>query len=134
MSDWMFDPAPDAADAPVAGFYQLLRTGRPPQPVCIFFSLPVDPDTGERMDRRARWHMIVNGQPAIMVEEERVEFADPPQVMWNDVWPYCRDTPIPKSEYLYLVARIEHARAHDADDAFATPTRRINLDKVSMPL
>lgn len=131
--DDLFNPEPDGADRPIAGTYQLLLRGRPPQPVRILFAPPIDDDTGEPMDRSPRWQMLVNGRYAIISEDDRDELAHPRQILWGDVWPRCSGSPIPYSEYAYLVARIDHAQSHDDRDAFANPRRRIDLDTVRMP-
>lgn len=127
-----------AADAPVAGLYQWVRTGRPPQPVAIGYGSPIDPDTpapidprtAPRLDRSPRWQMLVSGRLVAFFEDEKQDVYDP---LWDDVWPYCRDHKIGWEEYLYLVAAIDHAQRFDPDSPFARPGRRINLDTASMP-
>lgn len=132
--DDLFDPNPQFTDAPRAGFYQLLLRGRPPQPVRIWFGPPTDPDTGEEMDRSPRWQMLVNGQPALLAEEDRNPLEVERAKLWTDVWPRCAGAPIEEAEYAYLVASIEHARQHEPDNPFSRPGRRIDLDTAAMPL
>lgn len=129
----LFHPDPEGTDAPRAGTYQLLLRGRPPQPVRILYGPPVDPVTGEQLDRGWRWQMTVNGRAAIFCDEERDDDAPVRQILWTDVWPRCAGDPIPYPEYAYLVGRIAHAEVHDEASPFAAPTRRIDLGQASMP-
>lgn len=128
--DDLFNPRPDATDAPVEGYFAWRRVGRPDQPVRIWFGPPCDPDTGEEMDRGWRWQMLVNGEPVPTLEDERAHPYDP---IWSDVWPQVSADPIPRSEYEYLLASIRHAQEHDANSPFARPSRKIDLMTATLP-
>lgn len=114
----------------MAGWYQWLRRGRPAQPVRIWFGPPSDPETGEEMARSWRWQMLVSGRPVVAVAEDREDPFDP---VWADVWPQVSADPIPRAEYEFLLATIEHARLHDPNSPFARPERKINLMTATLP-
>ena len=128
--DDLFDPRPEGSDAPVAGFYQWLRHGRPAVPVRIWFGPPLDPETGEEMDRSWRWQMLAAGRPVVALEEDRDGPFDP---VWADVWPQVSHDPIPPSEYEFLIATIRHAESYDPDSPFAKPFRKIDLRSATLP-
>ena len=94
---------------PVAGFFRhKLRSGGVVVGVRIYFDQPIDPVTGERLDRSYRWQADVNGEP----------FGD-----FDRVWPGCTGEPISEAEYEDYCARLRWAREHAPDSAFANPTR-----------
>lgn len=131
--DEIFNPRPSGADAPREGTYQWLRRGRPAQPVRILYGRPVDPLTGQAMDRSPRWQMWVAGQ---LVEPDPiygVDENDPFAPTWADVWPRCAADTITYGEYRYLLERINYARAHDDADPFGQPGRRIDLRTATVP-
>lgn len=114
---FLFDPAPDMADAPRAGFYRHRRIGRVDRPVRIWFGPPLDPETGEEMDRSPRWQIMLTGA---VLEFDR----------WNLVWPSCQSDPIPQAEYDYLLAR---AATSDPTDPFGSDTGRIDPLQAALP-
>jgi hypothetical protein len=134
----IFDPNPRSTDAPRAGFYEWTRRGRPPQPVAIFYGFPIDYELegtidvtkARRLDRSPRWQMLVSGRPVAFEEDDKLSPWDP---LWSDVWPHCSGSPISCSEYVYLVARIDHAQSWGDRDPFAAPHRRIDLNEAAMP-
>lgn len=105
---------------PVAGhFRHRLRSGSVVCGVEIRFGPPVDPDTGESLDRGWRWQCFVDG-----------EYYD----HWDQVWPGCTGSPISESEYRALCARREWARQHAPDSAYANVGRKIDPLSLAEPL
>lgn len=101
-----FDP-----DQPIAGTYQMrLVSGGVFVPVKIWFGAPLDPVTGEELDRSHRWNATANGD-AVTIER---------------VWPKCADTPIDHHEFEYLAARHAWAAKNEPESVFANPKRRID--------
>ena len=65
------------ADEPVAGFYTT-RLAKDGPPVALHFwqGPPLDPDTGEPLDRAPVWHCLMNGEPVeINLRNPNIEFA-----------------------------------------------------------
>lgn len=105
-----FDP-----DTPIAGFYRTrLLSGAPYAGVRIWYGQPLDPVTGEEMDRSLRWQAQVNGT---YIDLERV-------------WPKCAGDPIAEAEHIHL-CRVQSWAAEHAP-AIADPRRRI--DPLNSPL
>lgn len=101
-----FDP-----DTPTAGYYRTrLRSGAVWVGVRIWHGAPLDPVTGEEMDRSHRWQAHVNGT---YHDLERV-------------WPRCADEPIDAAEYHYLCNVQAWAKERAPDSPQANPMRRIN--------
>lgn len=99
------------ADTPVAGYYRTrLRSGAVFVGIRIWFGPPLDPDTGEEMDRSLRWQAHVNGR---YIDLDRV-------------WPKCADEPISASEYAFLSAQQRWGEEHAPDAPQADPTRRVD--------
>lgn len=97
-----FDP-----DTPIEGYYRLrLARGAVWSAVRIWHGPPLDPDTGEEMDRSWRWQATINGA---LVEIDRV-------------WPRCAADRIDQREHDYLI-RIQ---------AVIDPGRRV--DPLTAPL
>lgn len=102
-----FDP-----DVPKTGLYQMrLVSGGVFVPVKIWFGAPLDPVTGEELDRAPRWQATANGEP---IPLERV-------------WPKCADAPIDRGEFEYLTERQAWAAKNAPDSVFANPKRRIDF-------
>jgi len=94
---------------PEAGFFRYrLVSGGVIGGVRIWYGPPLDPVTGEEMDRSWRWQAEFDGEP---VDLDRV-------------WPDCVGRPISEDEYRALVARREWAREHAPHSAYAERTRR----------
>lgn len=94
---------------PAAGFYRhKLRSRSIVGGVRIWFGAPLDPVTGEVLDRSPRWQAEFDG--------EYVEI--------DDVWPDCAGDPISAEEYRVLVNRRAWARQAMPASAFANPKRR----------
>lgn len=107
------DPA-----GPVEGFYLHRRPECVDMPVHCWFGSPLDPHTGEPMDRSPRWQLMLAGE---ILEE------------WDRVWPRCLNLPIDQAEYDYRMARIDWARAAEPDDPFGAVDGRIDLKTAPLP-
>lgn len=104
-------------DTPVAGFYRMrLRSGGMLVGVRIWHGAPLDPVTGEELDRSHRWCAAVNGRP---YDLERV-------------WPACAREPSTAEEYAFLGAQQTWGERHAPDSPQADPTRRI--DPIASPI
>lgn len=95
---------------PVAGFYRYrLRSQSVRVGVRIYYGPPLDPVTGEVLDRSWRWQADVNGEP----------FAD-----FDRIWPDCTGEPITEADYQTFCARQTWARQNAPDSSHAEPGRR----------
>ncbi len=105
-------------DEPKAGFYRhRLGRGTVAVGVELRFGPPLDPVTGEELDRSWRWMAFVNGEP---FDFERV-------------YPACMRSPISTDEYKRLCARKAWAKEQAPESAYATG-RRINRLDPNHPL
>lgn len=84
----------------------------------IWYGPPLDPVTGEELDRSWRWQAQANGE---FVELE-------------DVWPVCAGNPITEQEYRSYCNRQRWAREHVPESAYAEPRRRLDLFDANNPL
>lgn len=109
-----FDP-----DKPVAGFYRgrLVRGGHPVG-IRIWYGPPLDPDTGEELDRGWRWQATANGR---YIDLERV-------------WPKCADEPITEAEHDHLTRVQAWGEAHAPDSPQANPDRPVDLLRAPIEL
>jgi len=81
-----FDP-----DVPVAGYYRIrLVRGAVWSAVHLWYGPPVDPDTGEEMDRSYRWQARVNGIIADDITR---------------IWPRCAEDMISWQQYDLILGR-----------------------------
>lgn len=105
-------------DQPQAGYYRMsLRKGGHPVGIRIWFGQPLDPVTGEPLDRSLRWQATANRRP---VDLDRV-------------WPQCLREPISKTDHDYLAAMQDWAERNAPDAPQADPTRRIDLNAAPLP-
>lgn len=105
-------------DTPIAGFYQMkLRSGGVMVGVRIWHGPPLDPLTGEELDRSWRWQASINGRPAEL----------------DDVWPKCAAEPIDEQEHAYLTERQRWAEAHAPESPQANPKQRVDLLTAPLP-
>lgn len=105
---------------PEAGYFRFrLRSGGVACGVRIHHGPPLDPVTGEVLDRSWRWQADVNGEP----------FGD-----FDRVWPGCTGEPISERQYAEYVMRHVWARDHAPDSAFADPSRKRDALSRSEPL
>lgn len=94
---------------PAEGFFRGKLCSRGiPGGIKIIYGPPLDPITGEELDRSWRWYALFDG--------EYVEI--------DEVWPECAGDPISAEEYRVLVNRRAWARQAMPDSAFANPKRR----------
>ena len=104
-------------DTPVEGYYGTrLRSGAAYVGVHLWFGRPVEPWTGEEMDRAPRWNAAINDR-------------------WHEVgavWPKCADEPVTEAEYRHLCATQAWAQQHAPESALAQPTRK--FDPLTSPL
>lgn len=99
------------ADKPIEGYYRMrLRSGAAYCGVRIWHGAPLDPLTGEEMDRGHRWQALVNGSLFDLAR----------------VWPKCAADPVDEAEYRYLCEVHSWAREHAPDSPQANPMRRID--------
>jgi hypothetical protein len=112
-------PAAVDVSRPAEGFYRYKpRTGAVYGGVRIWFGPPLDPVTGEELDRSWRWQSSFNG-----------EFID-----LDFVWPVVAGSPITEEEYRRYCARQTWARQHAPDSAYAERGRRVDLLSRSNPM
>lgn len=104
---------------PAPGYYRArLVSGGVRGGVRIWFGPPMDPVTGEELDRSHRWQAEFDGA--------YVEF--------DRVWPQCAGEPIDEDEYRRLCARKAWAEQHAPNSAYADRTRRFDPLSASTPL
>lgn len=97
---------------PEAGFFQMrLGAGRPYLAIEIRFAPPLDPLTGEVMDRGPRWQCFVMG-----------EYADD----WDRYWPACTRSPISQAEHDHIIKTQAWAKEHAPNSSLATG-RKVDL-------
>jgi len=106
-----FDP-----DIPVAGCYSVrLVKGGPPVALLIWFGLPVDPLTGEEMDRAPRWNAVLNGVTPVDV---------------GRFWPSCAANRISLSAYHHIV---DLSRTMDPSDPYFDPMKPVDRSTAKPP-
>lgn len=111
MNAGPFDP-----DVPVAGLYRVrLVKGGPPVAVRLWFGAPVDPLTGEEMDRAPKWFATVNGQEIV----DAFRF-----------WPGCAREPISQAAFDHIV---ERSRTMDPTDPFFDPKKPVDRSTAKPP-
>lgn len=105
------------AEEPVAGFYRgKLRSKGALVGFRIWYGAPLDPLTGEEMDRSHRWQCLCN--------DEYVEI--------EDVWPYGAQLIITEREYNKFCQQQKWALQYAPDSALANPRRK--SDPLTAPL
>jgi hypothetical protein len=104
------------ADTPVAGCYavRLVKDG-PPVALRICYGPPLDPWTGEELDRAPRWLAFVNGGEAVDVFR---------------FWPACASKPISRELHDHICQR---SRTMDPSDPYFDPLKPVNLSAAPMP-
>ncbi|HEX7856219.1 MAG TPA: hypothetical protein VF503_21290 [Sphingobium sp.] len=96
---------------PTAGFYKMkLRSGGHPVGIKVWFGAPLDPVTGEELDRGHRWQALANDRA---IDLDRV-------------WPRAGHEPIDAAEYRYLADLQSWAEKNAPDSPQANPHRRID--------
>jgi hypothetical protein len=108
-----FDP-----DLPIAGLYRMrLRSGAVMVGVRIWHGPPLDPDTGEELDRSHRWQATANGRP---IDLERV-------------WPKCAADPIDQREHDFLTTSQAWGEDNAPESPQANPHKRVDLLTAPIP-
>ena len=106
--------APANDGTPQPGFYKRkLVKGGVFVPARIWVEQEVCPETGELLNDEVM-RCEVNGRP-----------ADP-----EDAWSWICSEPITEQEFRYLTARLDHAARYEPEDAFAVPTRPIDISSI----
>lgn len=106
-------------DTPQAGFYwRRFVKGGPKIPVRLWHGAPIDPETGEELERSHRWQAMVNGD--LVTGDTAV----------IEVWISCAGNPIDEAEYDYLLALKNHAVRHEPDLPEAAPNSPIDLHRM----
>lgn len=96
---------------PVAGFFRMKLNSRGVAVgIRIWFGQPLDPVTGEEMDRSLRWQAQCNGRP---IELDRV-------------WPQCAGQRIDAAEYAYLSSLQAWGEQHAPSSPEANPHKPVN--------
>ena len=107
-----------SVEAPTVGWYRYrLVAGGHPVAIRIWHGPPLDPVTGEELDRSYRWQATANGEP---VDLDRC-------------WPACGREPITATEAAYLTGLAAWAQQNAPDSAAANPRRKIDLLNEPMP-
>ncbi|ALC12516.1 hypothetical protein [Sphingopyxis sp. 113P3] len=107
-------------EEPVAGFYRI-RLGAETVAVGIrlWFGAPLDPLTGEELDRGWRWQ--AQADDGSILDFERV-------------WPACARDPITEADFNARRARRAWARENAPDSAYAELGRKVDRLSRSEPL
>lgn len=106
-------------NVPVAGWYRgKLSKGGVRVGIRIWHGPPLDPVTGEELDRSPRWQALANGKP---VDIDRV-------------WPWCAGDPVDEAEYAYLTSLQNWAEQHAPDSALADPSRPLDLRRAPITI
>lgn len=104
---------------PVEGYFRhKLRSGGVYGGIRIWYGAPLDPVTGEELDRSWRWQAQFNGM--------LVEF--------DQVWPVCAGDPISEAEYQTYCTRQRWAEQNAPASAYADPRKRVDLLSTANPL
>lgn len=98
-------------DQPVSGYYGvILVRGGPVVGARLWYGLPLDPVTGEELDRSPRWMALRNGHECEL----------------EDLWPWCAGKQITKAQYDHLLAVHYWAAEHSPSSPEANPTKAID--------
>lgn len=100
-------------DLPEAGFYVMpFKSGGALCAVRIWHGYPLDPITGEELDRSPGWHFDLNGEYQLASIER--------------VWPKCADKKVTKHKYDTVLRRAAWAKKNLPDSAIANPQKASN--------
>ncbi|SNT20168.1 hypothetical protein [Sphingopyxis indica] len=107
-------------ETPVAGCYRI-RLGRDTVAIGVrlWFGAPLDPVTGEELDRSHRWQ----------AQADDGEILD-----FERVWPACARDPITEADFKARCARRAWARENAPDSAYAERGRKVDRLSRSEPL
>lgn len=121
---------------PIPHFFrvQLVKQGSP----CgfkIWYGEPLDPVTGEPLDRSPRWQAELNGEsvdPFIIVIDFAFPLGEPDYpYMGERCHPLIKGEEITQDEYNYLVALHNHAVQYDPTMPEADPRKPVNLREMA---
>lgn len=105
---------------PVAGFYKVkLSRDTVLRAVRLVYGPPLDPVTGEELDRSWRWMAYLD---------------DGSLANFDTVWPKCAGDPITEQDWKISVARTEWAKVHAPDSAYADSRKKHDLFSKNSPL
>lgn len=115
----------------VEGYYlvEFRRARRVNIPVRIWFGAPIDPDTGEEMDRSHRWQIEIAG----VAFTEPLTFGGIRFNAVTDFWPAIMRSRVDVIEYRVRVERAAWAQEYDLDDALGTPGGKISAMNATLP-
>jgi len=106
-------------DTPQAGFYKRrFVRGGPWVPVRLWFGAPIDPVTGEELERGHRWQAEVRGN-LVTDETEIIE-----------TWISCAGNPITEDEYNAMLGKADYADTRDQRLPEFKPEQKIDLGKL----
>lgn len=104
-------------EKPVAGYYRMkLRSRGVYGVVRIWHGPPLDPVTGEELDRSWRWQAAFNGEA----------------IPFERAWPVCAKEPATEQDYRLAIKRQDWAREHAPQSAYADA--RAAHDPLDAPL
>lgn len=108
------------ASIPVAGFYLMrLRSGAVASGIHIWFGPPLDPVTGEELDRSLRWQ--AQGDDGAIIDLDQV-------------WPMCGKTPISEADFTARMKRRAWAQKAAPESSYANNRRKYDPLSMSEPL
>jgi hypothetical protein len=106
---------PLRVDTPQAGFYwRRFVRGGPKVAVKLWHGAPLDPVTGEELDRSHRWQAMVDGKH--ITEETAV----------LEAWISCAGNPITEAEYKTILAKAGDAAYAEPSAPEANPHNRVD--------
>jgi hypothetical protein len=131
MIDEPFLREQGGADALVEGYYliQRRRARRVDVPVRIWFGAPIDPDTGDEMDRSHRWQIEIAG----VLFDQPLTFGGITISAVTEFWPAIVREQIDEADYRFRIARAEWAQEFDPEDALGSPGGKINAMTARLP-
>lgn len=104
-------------EQPIAGYYRMkLRSGGVYGIVRIWHGPPLDPVTGEELDRSWRWQALFNGEP----------------IDFEDAWPVCAKMTATEQDYRIAINRQAWAQKHAPKSGYADA--RARHDPLNAPL
>lgn len=110
------------ANSPIAGYYRVrLRSGGAAAAARLWYGPPLDPITGEELDRSHRWQVEVNGKT----------YGE--DVVFSRIWPKHADQQITEDDYRLLCAKAQWAEQHAPNSAIANPHRRVDFLTAPLP-
>jgi len=107
-------------ERPIAGFYRMhFGAETVAFGVRVWFGPPLDPVTGEEMDRSWRW---------------QAQADDGHLLEWERIWPACARDPISETDFNARRARRAWARKHAPESSYAERGRKRDPLSTNEPL